>query len=149
MAWTKEQSGSAGPELVVTLSEEAPDASSKTLLFSDVGVGAQMEILAIRIEFVATVTVGTRTMEVRIEQVTGPDILYQVILVLPTLTASQSRNWQLAPGIDEAVTAPQYVQMPSGLHIHEGQQLVIEDTAAIDAAADDMVIHVLGRVVSR
>ena len=54
MAWTKTQSGSQGPEVFITLSEEALNDSSKTLLFSDLGSDAlHLEILAVRIELTA------------------------------------------------------------------------------------------------
>jgi len=133
---------------IVTLSDTGLNASSKTLLLADAGTtAAYLELLAIRIELTTTATVGNRLMAVRVELTTGPDILYAVTIAANSLAASLSRTWQLAPGVDEAITSPQQVQMPQGIYVFAGQQLVIEDSAAVDAAADDMIVHVLARRV--
>ena len=146
MAFTTLQSVAHRGTSIVTASDVALNDSSKTLLLTDFTGGAFFELLGIRIEITATATVGTRLMEVRIEATTGPDVLYEVIVVANTVVASASGEWQLAPGLDETQTGPQYVQMPPGLHVYAGQQLVIEDQAAIDAAADDMIVHVTGKL---
>ena len=146
MAFTLTDSALHVGASIVALSDVALNDSSKILLLADAGTNvAFLELLAIRIELTNTATAGNRIMEVRVELTTGPDILYAVTIAANSLAASLSRTWQLAPGVDEAITAPQQVQLAQGLYVFAGQQLVIEDSAAIDAAADDMIVHVLAR----
>lgn len=143
MAWTSTHGSARDGSTSIALSEVVVDDSNKELVFgTDVGVGKYMEVQSIRIEFTATVTVGTRLLVVELLSA-ADDVLRQVILDANSLTASQSRTWELAPLNDPAVTAPQYVRM-APLAIHAGQKLRIRDSAAIDAAADDMVVHVHG-----
>lgn len=147
MAWTLTKAGSKSSEIAVLLSEVAVDDSNKDLIYgTDLpSFGSHMELVAVRIEFTATATVGTRTLVVEI-LTEANDLVYQIVLDNNTVTASASGTWQLGDGLDAAVTTPQYVHMPAGLVLFPGQKLRIRDSAAIDAAADDMVLHVQGLV---
>ena len=147
MAFTTLQSSGYRGTSIVAASDVAVNDSSKTLLIADFAEGAFLELLAIRIELSTTATVTNRTMAVRIEATAGPDILYELEVTSPTLAPSLSKTWQIAPGADDAIATPrQQVQMASGLHVYTGQQLVIEDSAAVDPAADDLIVHVIGRL---
>lgn len=144
MAWTSTH-GSAkdGASSSITLSEVVVDDSNKELVFdTDIGIGEYMEIQSIRIEITASATVGTRLMVLELLSAAG-DVLREVVLDSNDIVASASGVWELAPLNDPAVTAPQYVRM-APMSIHAGQKLRIRDSAAVDAAADDMIIHVHG-----
>lgn len=145
MVWTATHGSSKKDGTsAVTLSEVAVNDSNKDLIFSsNVAVGQYLEVLSIRIEMTCTATVGTRTMVVELLSATD-DILRTIVLDANTLTASQSRIWELAPDNDPAVTTPQYVRLAGKLLLHGEQKLSIRDSAAIDAAADDLVLHVHG-----
>ncbi len=146
MAFTTTTSAKYRGSSIVTVSDIGLNDSSKTLLLSDLDANVvYAELLAVRIELTNTATVGNRIMEVRVELTTGPDVLYDVAIAANSLAASLSRTWQLAPAVDEAITSPQQVQIAQGLYLFAGQQLVIEDSAAIDAAADDMIVHAMVR----
>jgi hypothetical protein len=144
MAWTKIKSGEKAEQSILTLSEVAENSSSKELEISDVGSAGFFELLGIRIEFTATATVGTRTLVAKILD-DSDDVLHEIYINANTLTASQSGTWEMHDNAPTAVSSPQYVHLPRGLFIFSGQKLLIEDSAGIDAAADDMVLHVTGR----
>lgn len=143
MAWTETHASARDGATAITLSEIAPDDSNKDLVFSsDIRIENYLEVLSIRIELTTTATVGNRLMVLELLSSAG-DVLREVILDANSLAASLSRTWELAPLNDPAVTAPQYVQM-APMTLYGGQILRIRDSAAVDAAADDMVIHVHG-----
>ena len=144
MTWTKIKSGGKADEAVLTLSEETEDSSSKEMAIADVGAAGFFELLSVRLEFTATTTVGTRTLVLKILAEVDDDVLHEVSIDANTITASQSKAWEMHANADRTVTVPQYVHLPRGLFVFPGQKLLIEDSAAIDAAADDMVLHVTG-----
>ena len=150
MAWTEIAAASKNrieKGLMITLSEEAPNDISKDLTLADVTIeGDELELMAIRIEFIATATVGTRTITVELLDAADADVIWQFIVVSNTVTAGVTKVWQFGRDVDEAVTSPQDVILPTGMTLHAGMLLRIADSAAIDAAADDMQIHVVGRV---
>lgn len=147
MAWTMVRSTKAERETVVALSEEALNDSSKDLRFTeDVGFGSELEVLSLRIEFTATATVGSRVLRVQVADA-ADDILRELQLVGGTITAGVSKVFEIAPGLpvtDGSVI--EYEVLPSQFVIGHGLKLRVLDTAAVDAAADDMVLHVTGRV---
>lgn len=145
MAWTKVKSGGKDEEIVLTLSEEAENSSSKELAISDVGEAGFFELLSVRLELTTTATVGTRTMVLQVLAEVDDDVLHEVAINANTLAASLSKTWEMHANADTTVTTPQYVHLPRGLFLFPGQKLLIEDSAAIDAAADDMVLHVTGK----
>ena len=145
MAWTKVKSGGKADVAALTISEVTENNSSKELALSDVGEAGFFEIERIRIELAATATVGTRTLVCKLLSA-ADDVIHEVYMNANTKTASQSGVWELHPNADTTVTSPQYVNLIPGLSIFAGQKLLIEDSAAIDAAADDLIIHVTGKV---
>ncbi len=150
MAWVKADQETArrfarSSGKVTVYSEEAVDDSDKTLDYdADVSEGKRLEVLGVRIEFVATATVGTRLIELRVAD-SGSDLI-QTVGFAVTVTASQSKNFQASVGVVERSGTPNYEILPAGLVLLPGQTFQILDTAAIDAAADDMTVHVTGRV---
>lgn len=145
MAWTKVKSGGKAEEVVLTLSEEAENSSSKELSISDIGEAGFFELLSVRLELTTTSTAGTRTMVLQVLAEVDDDVLHEVSINANTLTASSSKTWEMHANADTSVSSPQYVHLPRGLFIFPGQKLLIEDSAAIDASADDMVLHVTGK----
>lgn len=145
MVWTKIKSGGHADQAILTISELAADSSSKELLLSDVGSAGFFELLSVRLEFTATATVGTRTLVLQVLAELDDDVLHSVSIDANTITASQSKAWEMHANADRTVTVPQYVHLPRGLFLFPGQKLLIEDSATIDAAADDMVLHVTGK----
>jgi hypothetical protein len=144
MAWTKIKSGGKADVAILTLSEVTANDSSKELTITDVGSAGFFELMGVRIEFTATATVGTRTIVFQILSATD-DVLHEMAIDANTVTAGNSGTWELHANAPTDVTTPQYVHMPYGMYIFSGQKLLIEDSAAIDAAADDMVLHVTGK----
>lgn len=144
MAWTLSKSPKSR---YLRLSEEVVDDSSKDLVAADINLGAvELEILAIRIEFTATASVGTRTLRLQLLDASDSDLLLEVAMTR-TVTAGNSQNYNAAPGLD-AATADHEV-LPAGLFLAPNQILRILDSSATDAAADDMIVHVLGRLASK
>lgn len=145
MAWTKIKSGGKAGEVTLTLSEEAENSSSKELTMSDVGSAGFFEITNVRIELTTTATVGNRTVVLQIQATADSDVLHEVAIDSNTLAASSSKTWELHDNALTTVTTPQYVHLPKGLCLFPGRKLVIKDSAGIDPAADDMVLHVSGK----
>lgn len=147
MAWTLQKAGSKSrTELAVRLSETSLNDADKALVFeSDVGLGSHMELTALRVELTTTATVGTRTLQVTIEDSSG-DVLFELAVDANTLAASGSKVWQFGEGLDPAVTSPQYVNMPRGLFLVNGTKLRVRDSAGVDPTGDDLVLHVMGIV---
>jgi hypothetical protein len=145
MAWTKVSTGPKGEVCVITLSEEAENDSSKELSISDVGTAGWLEIERIRVELSTSADVGNRTLAVQVLS-SDDDVIHEVYVDGNPTAASSTQDWEFHPQADTTVTAPQYVNLIPGLCIFEGQKLLIEDSAAIAATADDMVVHVTGKV---
>lgn len=145
MAWTETHASSHHGATAILLSELALNDSNKDLVFNtDIGIGVYLAVQSIRIELTTTATVGNRLMVVELLSATD-DVLREVVLNANSVAESLSKTWELAPQNNPAITAPQYVRMPP-MTIHAGQKLRIRDSAAIDPAADDMVIHVHGLI---
>ncbi len=145
MAWTETHTSSRNGLSAISLSEVVVNDTSKDLVFdTDIKVGAYLEITQIRIELTTTATVGNRLMVVELYTAAAADLIYDVILAQTSLAASLSRTWQLSVDADTAITTPQFIRLPENFNLHATQVLRIRDTAAVDAAADDMVVHVNG-----
>lgn len=152
MAWVRAdtQGGYPGREekrgLLVTMSEEADDSSAKTLLFTDIGVGGhEFEILSVYVEIATTATVGDRTIVV--ELLDAADDVVMAVEFGAVQAASGSAAWQASPNFAEV--AGTYVHrepLPAGFFMTGTHKLKVYDKAAVDAAADDMKVHVTGRV---
>lgn len=132
----------------MALSEEAANDSDKALDFSSVLGGYALKIDGIRIEFVATATVGTREFTIEIRDAT-PDVIWSMNLDAGTaMVAGETETTELMAGLPVMfLTAidggPHHHYLPE-LWLHAGMDLRVYDRNAIDAAADDMVLHVRG-----
>ena len=146
MAWTSTHSSSLTDGTgAISLSEVALNDSNKDLVFdTNIGVGSYLEITQIRIELTTTATMGNRLIVVELYTAAAADLIYDVILAQSSLAASLSRTWQLSVDADTAITTPQFVRLPANFNLHATQVLRIRDTAAVDAAADDMIVHING-----
>jgi len=129
---------------------------SKTL-FRDVGlndsdktvqvpVGKQWDILWVWVNFVSTATAGNRVLELRINDNTNDQL---VISALALHAANLTYDYLFVPGAPlvgapaaglRAVTVP----IPSPLRLRDFWTLRVLDRSAIDAAADDMTVVVVG-----
>lgn len=131
------------------IKDVATNDSNKSLT---VPAGRKWQILSIRIEFTATATVGNRILEVRYCDEDNSDTIFASELAA-AITASQAMVLNLFPGA--TVVAPtdgdnQGTQpIPEGIFLGESDYVQIIDSAAVDAAADDMVVHMLVREYRR
>lgn len=117
----------------------AADDSDKSFT---VPVGVEWEILTIRAELTATATVGNRRVTVEVQDGSS-NVLARIQAGLLQI-ATQSIGYNFAPGLADQTSAvngdlntalPKFVLSP-------GQALRVYDIAAVDAAADDLVVRV-------
>ncbi len=119
----------------VHITEVALNDSDKTFT---VPADETWEVLLLRYEYTADATVGTRTPTIRYQDDNSDDILLDVAGA--TITASNSST-QLA---DASGTLD--LTIPQRLVLHPGYDIRVFDSAAIAAAADDMVVHLFLRI---
>jgi len=131
------------------LSEVATSASTKTLGWPEVaalikhpGEFQSFEVLGIRLEYGATSDVGNRTLELRLtDGAESPDILLEHDLG-ETVAADGdvALDLRIEPnGTEDGSNRT----IPAGFRVFNGIDLVIGDTAGIEAT-DDCVVHVYG-----
>jgi len=125
-----------------TVNESSKDLDLETLL------GGSYEILALRIEFTASVEVGTRIIVLRV--MSGADIIFEMdIEALEAIVASASATVHLVPNLsvaDFVRNSLEYQWMPPIL-LPKGAVLRVVDRADIDDGVDDMVIHATVRAI--
>ena len=122
-------------------SEEAANDSDKTFT---VTVGQEWVILSIWVELVTTAVVGVRQMSVVITDA-ADDVLGRIDAGM-TQTASLTRNYLFGLGISDltAFRNTAYLMTPLVPWIlPAGYKLRVYDSAAIDAAADDMTVQIM------
>jgi len=132
-------------------SDEALNDSDKTFdVAVDVGPAGiihSVHVVGIRVEFTTSLTVGTRTFRMEVMDNAG-DLIYVQILN-SNLDVSDvggsvagTQNWDMVPGATyvDGTEAREY--LPPDLWLKENWQIRIYDSAAIDAAADDMIVHI-------
>jgi hypothetical protein len=110
------------------------------------GRGATLR--SVRVEYTATATVGTRIIEIQVLDATGGDVVHGTRQAT-NVTASQVMIVNYSPGAptnaptDGALEGSQAF----GAFVFEpAWRLRVVDTAAIAAAADDMVVHTVWSV---
>lgn len=135
---------------VLLLSDEAASNALGLVYSTDIGIGTRVMILSVRIEYVATATVGTRIPTLVILD-SALDTIRVVRTAQGTPTASQTINMEIAPGnLNNAGTSPAgnvtLHSLPDDLFLLPGQTLAIVDLANIDVN-DDMIAHVYVRAV--
>jgi hypothetical protein len=120
-----------------TTSDTAANDSDKIIA---VPTGKKWLIKSILIEFVATATVGNRVIAVRIQDA-AHDVQYETRS--DTITAS---NWlfiEAIPGCNYGTLSNmRCIPLPNPCVLVAGEEIAVKDDNAIDAAADDMVIHI-------
>ncbi len=129
-----------GTRALVVVNDTVADDSDKSF------TAGNWRIQAILVTLVSTATVGNRQIVVRI--LSGADLLYQSVagaVQAESLTVSYNfaqGNTREAVAVAGALDAP----LPSGLLLGSGLTIQVLDTAAIDAAADDMTVRILAEV---
>ena len=124
------------PHFVVISTDDALNDSDKTFVIPS---GSVWDLLHIRYEFTATATVGTRTPEIRLQDAEGNNLF---VVVGPTLAASQSSTMHMGPGLARD-TANGQLEGPARMLLPSLAQIQVIDTAAVDAAADDLTIRMV------
>ncbi|MFQ5852978.1 MAG: hypothetical protein ACE5JU_20650 [Candidatus Binatia bacterium] len=120
--------------------DEAANDSDKALT---VPAGKLWKVMSIYVELATTATTGNRTMLLEIRD-SADDIVYR-INIRDVIAASATKYLLFAPSsvwLDDyggTQTAP----LPNPCIIPAGYDIHIYDSAAIDAAADDMEVHML------
>jgi len=150
VTWVKDEAAAGDPGNFswAIFTDDSPNAPSKTLVFdTDVGPQAKALVIAVvRLEFVATATVGNRALV--FELLDAEDDTVLVFASATAITAGQARDLQFAPmGRPEVVLSPLiYVDVPvREVVLLKGMKLRCRDVNAIDVF-DDMTVHVHGRV---
>lgn len=153
MVWERDEVGAYTPSNPrrILMTDSAPNASSKTLAFADLGPANSLRVVCVRVEFVASATAGNRVLI--LEQLDSED---DVVLAFPmantAIAAGVSRDiqWMVlgrnATGLLFTTVTPNlaYEDLSVEPFMTPGQKLRVRDLANIDAAADDMVVHVHG-----
>jgi len=126
------------PQLQV---DEAANDSDKIIT---VPSSTQWGIYWIHVEFVSTATVGNRQIELRLND-DSTDTIY-LMSAGAVQTASLTRTYLFTPGVARETTfidGQVAVPIPPGLWLPPSFTVRVRDSAAIDAAADDMQIQML------
>jgi len=133
------------PEKTIILSDTALNSSSKALSFNGtVNEGTRMRIVGVRVEYTATATVGTRRL---VLEITSETDVVGVIQISASITAGTSVNFHAAPGLAAGGGSDvTHVNLPNEIYVMAAGGIRVRDVAAVDAAADDMVVHVTGVV---
>jgi len=148
MAWTKIEllNGTRG---VVAYSEEALNNSDKEFKAEDrLATGGVFHVLSIVMEYAATATVGTRTVLLSLEDSADADILWSGRAADIIADGNLTHEWAYGSAGIESAVGPTREALPKIL-LATGFSLRVKDTAAIAAAADDMVIHIYGELMPR
>lgn len=121
--------------------DETADDSDKKLT---VPAGKVWDLLSVWVELTSTASVGNRQMALEIQD-TADDVVMTIAAGI-VQTASLTRNYLFGPGLpdltsfragDLLMTPIPKILLPAGFDIR------IADTAAIDAAADDMIVQAM------
>lgn len=149
MAWTKKRNVSARGAVVDVLSELATTEDDKTLdIGSDVGEDAVVEVLGVRIEFIADATAVIRSIAFEILDA-GGDIIFGMEFDSATdIAASTTEILELIPNLGQAfitgttpgTTGPHASFLPK-LILGAGHQLRIF-TSANATGGDSILIHI-------
>ena len=123
------------PIKVKQINDVTDNDSDKTLTVPD---DRMWELIHLRYELTTTATAGTRTPEVRITD--GTNNLF--VVVGPTVDQSLSSTMHLGPGMARDVSNGQ-LEGPARILLPAGYTIQVIDVAAIDAAADDLILRAL------
>ncbi len=116
--------------------------SDKTYI---VPASREWRLLSILATLVATATVGNRQLDVLLTD--GSDVVVAKYRAAAVITAGQTRTVIFAPGHpqDAAFDAggSMYRMLPDAFVMPTGYKVRVYDSAAIDAAADDLTVRIL------
>ena len=123
-------------------SDELANDSDKSFIIPD---HTEWQILWIWVELATTATVGNRQLEVRIQDSTG-DLIGILAVASVVQAASLTRNYLFAPGVADLLgfrdTDYLTTPIPVTTFLDMTQVLRVFDNNAVDAAADDMQVHI-------
>jgi len=128
-------------QISMIVDDATADDSDKSIT-----VTSRWRIQSIYVILATTATVGNRQLVVRILE--GSDVVYQSAAGA-VQAASGTVNYNFAEGNGRetsAVADALDVPLPSNLVVSPGQTIQVLDTAAVDAAADDMTVRVFAEV---
>lgn len=127
---------------VTRVSDVALDDSDKSFV---VPAATEWQILWIWVELTSTAIVGNRQLEIQIID-TGPDVVASWARAAAVQAATLTRNYLFAPAVADITdfrdTDYMTTPVPVGAFLKAGQTLRVFDNNAVDAAADDMVVHI-------
>jgi hypothetical protein len=126
---------------LVLQADVAADDSDKTLT---VPAGKQWHVRSIGARLVSTGTVGNRQLDVLITD--GSDNLLIKLAAGAVQAASLTRDYTFAPGLpnDTAFANGAMARaLPLNLVLPAGYKVRVYDSAAVDAAADDLTVRAL------
>jgi hypothetical protein len=122
-------------------SDVVVNQSSKTIVVSKNQSWAINSIFA---TLASTATVGNR--QIRLSILTDADVLLYSVDAISTQAASLTYKYAFLPGAaneDQHAKLWNVCRLPLDTVLPAGYKIKIEDTAAIDAAADDMTVQVM------
>lgn len=138
-SWRNRQCG------FVLASDTAANDSDKTIT---VPAGESWEILSIRVEYTASADVGNRALTLLFRD-SAADSIWGFTVSNATVAASEAMIFNFYPDaptvapVDGGTEGSQ--ALPHGLILPAGWDVRIYDSAAVAAAADDMVVHVTAK----
>lgn len=125
----------------ITIQDTVANDSNKTITVPD---GKQWKLLYGIATLITTATVGDRQFTMFLQDSSG-NILYR-IQAANVQTASTTERYNLVAGpadVSETVTGTHLIPIPFDSILPEGFRIVIQDSAAIAAAADDLNIFLM------
>jgi hypothetical protein len=128
-------------ENLVLQSDAALNDSDKTLT---VPAGKQWRVKSIYAKLISTGTGGNRQMDILFT--TAADVVIGKVVAGAVQAASLTREYTFAPECPQETTFTTGVMLralPADLVLPAGYKIRVYDSAAIDAAADDLDIEVL------
>lgn len=133
------------PDLKALIIDETLNDSDKTFT---IGAGVAWLLNALRVNLAATATVGNRQIQVYITN--ASDVIHYVNKVGAVQAASATYDYYFAPGNPRetsVVANTLLTPLPDNLWVPAGWKVRVLDSAAVDAAADDMKVYALGQEV--
>lgn len=122
-------------------SDAALNDSDKT---ATVPANKQWHVRSVSVRLITTATVGNRQVDVLFTD--AADVLLIKVAAGAVQAASLTRDYVFAPGLpnDTAFASGAMARgLPAGLVLPAGYKIRVFDSAAIDAAADDMTVQLL------
>ena len=154
MAWTKTSTSLIAKNRLMTFHEVVANDSDKTLVFnSDVGVGEFLHILSVRATLATSGTAGNRRVTLELIDADAVVVLRVEATTVVPATTTEIYNFQTGlagtqQGLGGLVSTEEYDTLTDHFYLGKGMSMRIYDSAAVDAAADDLTVHILGQVHS-